>query len=92
MKLLWTQQAQRDRRTIFDYIRPENPMAAVAMDDQFAMSAEQLSRHPYSGRPGRITGTRELLAHPSYLIVYDVQADAVRILAIIHTARQWPPA
>ncbi|KAB1089091.1 type II toxin-antitoxin system RelE/ParE family toxin [Neorhizobium galegae] len=91
MKLLWTPQARRDRRTIFDYIRPENPMAAAAVDDQFAMAAGKLSRHPYSGRPGRVSGTRELLAHPSYLMIYDVQEGAVRILGIIHTARQWPP-
>ena len=91
MKLAWTQQARRDRRAIFDYIRHENPMAAIAMDDQFAMAADQLSRHPYSGRLGRVAGTRELLAHPSYLVIYDVQEDMVRIFSIIHTARQWPP-
>jgi addiction module RelE/StbE family toxin len=91
MKLLWTQQACRDRRTIFDYIRTENPIAAIAMDDRFVMASDQLSRHPYSGRPGRVAGTRELLAHPSYLMIYDVQEDMVRILAIVHTARQWPP-
>jgi plasmid stabilization system protein ParE len=42
------------------------------------------------GTPGRVSGTRELLVHPSYLMVYDVIDDIVRILAIIHTARQWP--
>jgi addiction module RelE/StbE family toxin len=91
MKLLWTPQARRDRRAIFDYIRAENPMAAIAMDDQFTVAAGRLSRHPNSGRPGRVSGTRELLAHPSYLMIYDMHEGAVRILSIIHTARKWPP-
>jgi hypothetical protein len=51
MKLLWTQQARRDRRTIFDYIRPENPMAAVAMDDQFAMPQSNYPAIPIRDAP-----------------------------------------
>jgi len=92
MKLFWTRQARLDRRAIFDYIRRENPIAAVAMDHQFTKAAAQLARHPLSGRAGRVTDTRELPAHPSYLLIYDVKEDAVRILNVIHTARQWPPS
>lgn len=91
MKLFWTRQARLDRRAIFNYIRQDNPAAAVAMDDQFVKASDQLSRHPLSGRIGRVEGTRELLAHPSYLVVYDVSEEMIRILTIVHTARQWPP-
>lgn len=41
------------------------------------------------GRPGQIPGTRELIPHESYRLV-GVQADTVWILALVHTARQWP--
>lgn len=61
------------------------------MDDAFVTATQQLSRLPQSGRPGRVPGTRELLVHPSYFMVYDLSGEMLRILAIIHTARQWPP-
>lgn len=43
------------------------------------------------GRPGQIPGTRELIPHESYRLVYEVQAGTVWILALVHTARLWPP-
>jgi plasmid stabilization system protein ParE len=42
------------------------------------------------GRPGREAGTRELVAHKNYILVYDVTADMVRVLRVLHAARQWP--
>ncbi|MFO1210519.1 MAG: type II toxin-antitoxin system RelE/ParE family toxin [Amaricoccus sp.] len=36
-------------------------------------------------------GTRELVAHPSYRLIYNVRGDTVRILRVLHTARRWPP-
>ncbi|WP_303760981.1 type II toxin-antitoxin system RelE/ParE family toxin [Alcanivorax jadensis] len=38
-----------------------------------------------------MSGTRELIVHPHYMLVYDVQGKRVRILNVVHTARQWPP-
>jgi plasmid stabilization system protein ParE len=33
-----------------------------------------------------------LVVHPSYILIYDVVDKAVvRILRVLHTARQWPP-
>ncbi len=34
---------------------------------------------------------RELIPHESYRLVYEIDDDAVWMLALIHTARQWPP-
>ncbi|WP_313517846.1 type II toxin-antitoxin system RelE/ParE family toxin [Brevundimonas sp.] len=46
--------------------------------------------HPGLGRVGRVPGTRELVAHQNYVLVYDVVDDQVRILRVLHAARQWP--
>ena len=47
--------------------------------------------HPYLGRPGRITGTRELVFSGTfYLAAYRIEADVVVILAVIHGAQRWP--
>ena len=46
---------------------------------------------PFLERVGAIAGTRELIPHPSYRIVYATSARVI-ILAVVHTARHWPPA
>jgi toxin ParE1/3/4 len=49
-----------------------------------------LSEHPYLFRPGRVAGTRELVAHPNYIIIYRVLSDAVEITKVVHARRQYP--
>lgn len=61
------------------------------MDELFSASAKRLVEYPELGRPGRIAGTRELIPHRSYRLVYEIERDTVWILALVHTARQWPP-
>ena len=91
MKLFWTLEAIQDRDEIYDYIEADNPVAALALDELFSEKASRLVDHPDLGRPGRIAGTRELVAHRHYVLVYDVVGDLVRVLRVLHTARQWPP-
>lgn len=90
IELLWTPEATQDRDEIYDYIEADNPAAALALDELFAEKAGRLLDHPGLGRPGRIIGTRELVAHRNYILVYDVTADTVRVLRVLHAARQWP--
>jgi toxin ParE1/3/4 len=90
MKLAWTFEARADRRAIFSYIENDNPRAAIKLDELFSKRAAQLVTHPMMGRIGRVPGTRELVAHPNYILIYDVAGEAVRILRILHAARQWP--
>ena len=39
----------------------------------------------------RVPGTREVIVHKSYCLVYEIEQDTVWVLALVHTARQWPP-
>ncbi len=91
MKVFWTSGAERDRARIFEFIGQDNPLAAIRMDELFAAVANRLAEHPLLGRTGQIPGTRELVAHESYRLVYEVHDDAVWLLALVHTRRQWPP-
>ena len=38
-----------------------------------------------------MVGTRELVAHRNYILIYDTAGDVVRVLRLLHAARQWPP-
>lgn len=77
---------------MWDYIAADNPRAASRMDELFSDAAAQLAAHPMLGRPGKIPGTRELVPHESYRLVYEIEGETVWILTLVHTARRWPPA
>ncbi|WP_329957825.1 type II toxin-antitoxin system RelE/ParE family toxin [Rosenbergiella nectarea] len=90
MKLIWTEMSRDDRRAIREYIALDNPVAAVELDKQLSIRADQLTEQPESGRPGRVAGTRELVIHRHYVIVYEIVAAAVYILRVLHPSRRWP--
>lgn len=92
MKLVWTRPAREDRKAIREYIAADNPGAALDLDELLSEKAARLLDHPGLGRPGRLEGTRELVAHRNYILIYDVAGDLVRVLRVLHAARQWPPA
>jgi len=90
VKLVWTRLAAADRREIRAHIAQDNPAAALALDELFEEKAGRLIDHPGLGRRGRVAGTRELVAHHNYILIYDVTGDLVRVLRVLHAARQWP--
>ncbi len=75
---------------IISFIAERNPDAAEAMLNRLESSVLPLSAHPYLFRPGRIPGTRELVAHPNYIIVYRVLADCIEITNVLHARQQYP--
>jgi toxin ParE1/3/4 len=92
VKLVWTRTASTDRKEIREYIAQVDPVAALAIDELISQKASGLVDHPGLGRPGRVTGTRELVLHQNYILIYDTSADLIRLLRVLHAARQWPPA
>lgn len=91
MIVVWTPEAEQDRTDIWDYIATDNPGAAARMDELFSDAAASLAKHPKIGKTGKISGTRELILHESYHLVYEIDEDKVWVLALVHTARMWPP-
>lgn len=93
MRLVWTRPASFDRKEIREYIAQDNPAAALALDEMISEKAAQLIDHPGLGRPGRVAGTRELIAHQNYILIYDIaqDQDLVRVLRVLNAAQQWPP-
>lgn len=86
----WKQTAIDDLENITAYIFARNPDAAFVLEDEILMTAEKLAEMPYSGRIGRVLGTREKILHPNYLLVYEVTSTAINILNIVHTKQEYP--
>lgn len=91
MRVFWASAAEQDRADIIDHIGQDNPLAAIRMDELFVEAVGRLAEHPFLGKAGLIAGTREVIPHESYRLVYEVQDSTVWILALVHTARMWPP-
>jgi addiction module RelE/StbE family toxin len=91
VRIVWTPEALQDREDIWDFIVSDNPKAAIRMDELFSNAVSRLTDFPLLGQTGKILGPRELIPHESYRIVYEIQQETLWILALIHTARHWPP-
>ena len=91
MRVIWTPEAQQDRADVWDHIADDNPRAAAKMDELFSDAAAKLTDHPKLGQPGKIPGTREMIPHESYRLVYEIELETVWVLSLVYTARQWPP-
>ncbi|MGK6312014.1 type II toxin-antitoxin system RelE/ParE family toxin [Neorhizobium sp. DT-125] len=91
MRIIWSRRALHDRDRIYSYIEEDDPAAALALDELFEKRSTRLAAHPMLGRVGRVDGTRELVVHPNYILIYDIADACVRILRVLHAARQWPP-
>jgi len=77
VKVRWVAAANRDRAEIIEHIAADNPRAALKLDQLFSDTAAKLAAFPMLGHVGRIPGTREVLPHESYRLVYEVDDDTV---------------
>ena len=90
MQVKWTDKALADLDIIVRYIFQENPAAAFDIEDLILNGVQNLSQFPYLGRVGLVFGTRELVIHPNYIVVYRIDEPLVHIISVVHTRRQYP--
>ena len=91
MKVRWTMPAANQLGSIFDRIADDNRTAAERTVRRIHESIRRTARMPYSGRVGRVAGTREIaVAGTSYLVAYKVVDNSFHVLAILHGAQDWP--
>ena len=91
MKLVWTDPAVADLRSIRDYIRRDSEFYASCFTSRVLEAVETLSELPVRGRPvpeAEDASIRELLFQ-NYRIMYRVESARVVILAVVHGARDW---
>ena len=86
----WTDEATTDLVEIIDYIEQRNPLAAEALHAVILRTVEGLPSAPYLFRAGRVTGTRECVVHPNYVVIYLVGTDAIDVLRVLHARQEYP--
>ena len=75
---------------ISGYIADRNPVAAQRLKDAIEQSVSNLPQHPYLYRPGLVAGTREIVVHPNYVVVYRVTGSAIEVINVLHSRQKYP--
>jgi len=71
------------------YARQISPARAYEALADIRAQIERLAQHPAYGRPGRKSGTRELvLRRYPYIATYRVEDERVVIIRVQHTSRR----
>lgn len=79
-----------DRDAIMEHIAEDNWSAALELDEAFEIHAARACKTPTLYKPGRMKGTREIVVHPNYVMVYQVEPAAIVIVRMLQATQQWP--
>ena len=87
----WLRAARQNLDDEATYIAQDDAAAASRFVARVLEALAQLAEQPGLGRPGRVSGSRELVVLKTrYLVPYIVQGDQVTILRVFHTSRRLP--
>lgn len=90
LRVKWRPLAEEDLLGILEFIGEDDPEAALALVELIREKVEGLKARPRMYRAGRVSGTREMVVHHNYIVVYSIDADVVEILNVKHARQRWP--
>lgn len=91
MPIKWLNQALLDLYEAESYIAQDNPVAAAEVMLKIVRAVSMLGQQPGLGRPGRASGTKELVVPDTpYIVPYRVKDGIVQVLRVYHSSRKWP--
>lgn len=90
MQVVWRPEAQTALIDLISYIAQHDPGAARRMLARIVESVEPARRYPDIGRIGRVMGTREIVAHPNYIVIYRVLGRTIEVVDVVHARQQYP--
>jgi len=91
MQIRWTTAAANDLENIADYLFEKTPWNAPRLMREICAAVFALRIYPNRGRPGKKSGTREMvLPALPYIVVYKVGNEVLHIARILHGAQDWP--
>ena len=92
-RVVWTRPARDDLREIRDHIAADSPRYARLVCNGLVSAVGRLRTYPLSGRVVPELDRPELreVIRGNYRVVYRTTPDAVEVLAVVHTSRDFPP-
>ena len=91
MTVVWSPRAIGHLADLRAYIARDNPDAAGRVGMALLAAVGRLVELPNLGRPGRVSGTRELVAPgTAYVIPYRLRGDRLEVIAVFHGRQRWP--
>ena len=91
MQVRWTLKALVNLDDAVEYIAGDNITASADVAQRIWDAAQMLTLQPGIGRPGRVSGTHELvISGLPYILPYVEKEGAVIILRVMHTSIKWP--
>lgn len=91
MRVRWLTRALRSLAEEAEFIGKDDPEATAKIVSRIENAVVLLPEHPELGRPGRVSGTRELVVPGTpYLVPYRVRDERIEILRVFHGRRRWP--
>jgi toxin ParE1/3/4 len=91
MRIRRTPTAAADLQNISDYRKEHHPHYRESTTRKLYETIRELKQWPGRGRPGRETGTREILFPPTpYVAVYRVTTESIEVMRIYHAAQGRP--
>jgi addiction module RelE/StbE family toxin len=85
----WRPEARTQLWQTLNYIADRNAVAASQLNAAIEAATSALPLHPYLYRFGKVAGTREIVVHPNYVVVYRV-TDRIEILNLLHARQAYP--
>jgi plasmid stabilization system protein ParE len=90
-KVAWLRLALEDLHDIGTWLAEHDLEAARDVARHIWEAGQSLATAPSRGRPGRVSGTRELvLTNYPYFLAYRVSRQKVQMIRVLHTSRQYP--
>ena len=91
MTVVWSPRAIGHLADLRAYIARGRPDAAAGTATTLLAAVDRLAALPNLGRPGRVSGTRELVVPGTpYVIPYRLRGDRLEIIAEFHGRQRWP--
>lgn len=90
LELVWEPLAVEQLAGIIGYIAPHNFAAAERLERQMHAKVELACHVPGMGGLGRVGETKEIVAHPNYLVVYRVTDERLYVIRVLHSRQQYP--
>lgn len=90
VKIIWTELAVEDLRSIHDYISKDSKVYADRYIEKLISRVDQLETNPQSGRavPEFNNETLRELIEGSYRIIYKLHPDYIGVVRVHHSARK----